>query len=93
MIHTKDRQEEQRRAMQAEREELQQATRRFIRWLVHAGESVAFLPFTRLPREPRQHFLKAGREFTSGWAALVREFADSIEGMAKQTSTSTHDGE
>lgn len=30
MINTKDKQEGQRRAMQGEREELQQATRRFI---------------------------------------------------------------
>ena len=92
MIHTKDKQEEQRRAMQAEREELQQATRRFIGSLVRTGGSVALLPVTRLPREAQQHFLAAGREFTSGWAAMIREFADGIEGIAKQTSTPTHDG-
>jgi hypothetical protein len=92
MIHTKDKQEGQRRAMQAEREELQQATRRFIRSLARTGGSMALLPVTRLPREPRQHFLAAGREFTRGWAALVREFADGIEGIAKETSTPTHDG-
>jgi hypothetical protein len=91
MINTKDKQEGQGRAMQAERQELQQATRRFIGSLV-TGRSVALLPVTRLPREPRQHFLAAGREFTRGWAALVREFADGIEGLAKETSTPTHDG-
>jgi hypothetical protein len=92
MIHTKDEQEGQRQAIQAEREELQQATRRFIVSLVRTGGSVALLPVSRLPREPRQHFLAAGREFTRGWAALVREFADGIEGLAKETSTLTHDG-
>ncbi|MBV9691351.1 MAG: hypothetical protein JO202_16750 [Ktedonobacteraceae bacterium] len=85
MIHTKDK--------QAEREELQQATRYFIRSLVRTGESVALLPITRLPRELRQHFLAAGREFTCGWAALVREFASGIEELAKETGTSTSDGE
>ena len=64
MIYTKDKQEGQRRAMQAEREELQQAMRRFLRSLARTGGSVALLPVTRLPREPRQHFLAAGREFT-----------------------------
>jgi hypothetical protein len=92
MINTKDKQEGQRRAMQAEREELQQATRRFIRSLVQTGGSAALLPVTRLPREPRQPFLAAGREFTRGWAALVREFADGIEGLAKETSTPTDSG-
>src|SRR5919109_5028179 len=82
MINTKDRQKEQRQTMQAEREELQQATRRFIRSLVRTGGSVALLPVTRLPREPRQPFLAARREFTRAWAALLREFADGIEGLA-----------
>jgi len=92
MKHTNDKQEGQRREMQAEREELQQATRRFIVSLVRTGGSVVLLPVTRLPREPRQHFLAAGREFTRGWAALAREFADGIEGLAKETSTLTHIG-
>ena len=93
MTHTKDKQERQRQAMQAEREELQQATLRFILSLARTGRSMALLPITRLPREPQQHFLAAGREFTRGWAALVREFAGGIEGLAKETSTLTHDGE
>jgi hypothetical protein len=92
MIHTKDKQEEQRRAIQAEREELRQSTWSFIQSLVHTGESVALLAFTKLPREPRQHFLKAGHEFTSGWTALVREFASGIEGLAKENNIPTHDG-
>jgi hypothetical protein len=93
MIDTKDKQEWRRRAMQAEHEEIQQAMRRFIRSLARTGGSVALLPVTRLPREPRQHFLSAGREFTRGWAALVREFASGIDGLAKDAGTSTHQGE
>jgi hypothetical protein len=93
MIDTKDRHEEQRQTRQTEREELQQATRRFIRSLVRTGGSATLLPVTRMPREPRQHFLAAGREFTRGWAALARELADGIEEIAKETSTATHGGE
>ncbi len=79
--------------MNAEREELQQATRRFIRSLFRTGVSAALMPVNRLPREPQRHFRAAGREFTRGWAALVREFADGIDEIAKDTSTPTHYGE
>lgn len=82
MINTKDK--------QTEYAELQQATRHFLRSLVRTGGSVALLPITRLPREPRQHFLAAGREFTRAWAALLREFADGVEGLARETGTPTH---
>lgn len=90
MINEKDKQERQRRNRNAEREELQQATRRFIRSLFRTGVSLALLPVNRLPREPQHYFRAAGREFTRGWAALVREFADGIEEIAKDTSTPTH---
>ena len=92
MIDTMDKQRGQRQTLQAEREVLQQATRRFIVSLVRTGGSVALLPITRLLREPRQHFLAARREFTNGWAFVVREFADYIEGLSRVTSTPTHDG-
>ena len=83
MTHEKDKQEEQRQTMHAEREELQQATRRFIRSLLRTGANVALLPVTRLPREPQRHFLAAGHEFTRGWAALIEEFAHGIEELVK----------
>jgi hypothetical protein len=92
MIHEKDKQERQRRPLHAEREELQQATRRFIRSLFRTGVNVALLPVTRLPREPRRHFQAARREFTSGLATLVREFAHGIKGMTKDASAPTHHG-
>jgi hypothetical protein len=75
---------------QTEYAELQQATRHFLRSLVRTGGSVALQPITRLPREPRQHFLAAGREFTRGWTALVREWAFGIEGVTTETGTLTH---
>jgi hypothetical protein len=79
--------------MDAEREELQQATHCFIRSISRTGVRLAFLPVTRLPREPRQHFQAAGREFTHGWAALVRTLADHLEEMAKDANTVTNVGE
>ncbi len=89
MINSKDKQEGHRRSMDHEREELQQATQRFIRSMFRTGVSLALLPVNRLPRKPQQHFRAAGREFTRGWATLIREFADGLEEMAKDANTST----
>ena len=89
MINSKDKQEGHRRSMDHEREELQQATQRFIRSMFRTGVSLALLPVNRLPRKPQQHFRAAGREFTRGWATLVRELADGLEEMAKDANTST----
>jgi hypothetical protein len=93
MINDKDKQEGQRRNMDAEREELQQTTRRFIRSVFRTGVSLAFLPVNRLPRKPQQHFHNAGREFTHGLATLVHELANGLEEMAKETNTTTNSGE
>lgn len=93
MIKDKDKQEGQRRSMDAEREELQQATRRFIRSVFRTGVSLAILPVKRLPRKPQQHFYTAGREFTHGLATLVHELAYGLEEFAKDTNTSTNFGE
>jgi len=66
MINGKDEQEGHRRSMDAEREELQQATQRFIRSMFRTGVSLALLPVNRLPPKPRQHFHAAGRELPTG---------------------------
>ena len=92
MINEKDRQEEQRQKRNAEREELQQATQRFIRSLFRTGVNVALLPVKRLPPEPRHHFQAAGREFTRGWATLVREFADRLEEVVEDARPRTQLG-
>jgi hypothetical protein len=93
MINDKDKQEGRRRSMNAEREELRQATRRFMRSVFRNGVSLAFLPVNRLPRKPRQHFHAAGREFAHGWAALIHGLADGIEEITKDANTSTNTGE
>ena len=89
MINGKNKQEGQRRRMDHEREELQQATQRFIRSMFRTGVHLALLPVNRLPERPRLHFQAAGREFTNGLATLVHELADGLEEMANDAYTST----
>src|SRR5258706_34464 len=90
MINDKDKQDGQRRSMDAEREELQQATQRFIRSMFRTGVSLALLPVTRLPRKSQQHFQAAGREFTRGLATLVHGFAENLEQIAQDASRATN---
>ena len=89
MINGKDRQEEQRRSTNAELEELQQATRRFIRSVFRTGVNIALLPVNRLPRKSQRHFSTAGREFTHRLATLVHELAHGLEEMAKNSGATT----
>jgi hypothetical protein len=93
MINGNDKQEGHRRSIDAERKELQQAARHFIRIMFRTGVSVALLPVNRLPRKPQQHFQAAGREFTRGLATLARELADGLEEIAEDANTSTISGE
>ncbi len=89
MIHAKDRRQEYKRSIYAERKKLQQATRRFITSVIRAGVSVALFPVNALPRKPQQHFYAAGREFTRGLTSLVHGLFDGIEEMANKTNLST----
>jgi len=93
MKEMQDKQEEQSLRAQLEREELEEATRHFVHSLLQTGKSVTLLPVTRIPPKPRKHFMSAGREFTRGWASLVREFADAIDRLAEGSSVATHSGE
>ena len=90
MINSKDKQERSGRRMDAEREELQQATGRFIRSMLRTGISLALLPVNRLPRKPQQHFQSAGREFTRGLATVVHGFAENLEQIAQDASIATN---
>src|SRR5579859_1429524 len=89
MINDKNQQEGQRRSMDAERKELQQATRHFIRSVFRTGMSFALLPITILLRQPQQHFQVAGRKFTHGCVTLVGALADGLEKTVKDANTST----
>ena len=89
MLNDKDRQEGQRRSIDAERQELQQATQRFIRSMFRTGVSLALLPVTRLPRKSQQHFQATGREFTRGLATVVHGFAENLEEIAQDANRAT----
>ena len=89
MRNGSEKQEEPRRTLDAEREELQQATKRFIRSVFRTGVRVALLPINSLPRKSQQHFHAAGREFTHGLTTLIHGLADGIEEMAKETTPVT----
>jgi hypothetical protein len=93
MINGKNNQEEHRQNVDAEREELQQATKRFIRSMFRTGVSLALLPVNRLPQRSQRHFQVAGREFTHGLAALVHELAHGLEKMANDSNTLADSGE
>jgi hypothetical protein len=93
MPDMQDKQDEQRLRGQLEQEELKEATRRFVHSLLQIGRSSPLRPIARIPQRPRQHFMAAGREFTRGWAALIREFADGIDQLASGSSAPTHRSE
>src|SRR5437870_3879016 len=93
MTDSKDKQERTGRRIDAEREELQQATERFMRSMLRTGVSLALLPVSWLPPQPQQHFQSAGREFTMGLATLVHELADGLEGMTGEANTPANTAE
>jgi hypothetical protein len=76
--------------MDAERQELQQASQRFIRSMFRTSISLALLPVSRLPRKSQQHFQAAGREFTRGLATLVHGFAENLEEIAQDASIASN---
>ena len=88
MLNGQDK-ERHRRSMDAERQELQQASQRFIRSMFRTGISLALLPVSRLPRKSQQHFQAAGREFTRGLATLAHGFAENLEERAQDASRAT----
>ena len=62
-----------------DRDELKEASQQFFRTLFRAGVHLAMTPVSKLPEEPREHFVSAGREFTRGLATLARELADDFD--------------
>ena len=89
MINGRQKQERPRSTLDAEREELQQATRRFIRSVVRTGVRVALFPLSSLPRQPQQHFRAAGRELTYGLTTLIHGLANGLEERVKESTPST----
>ncbi|MGC9335934.1 MAG: hypothetical protein ACP5JJ_17445 [Anaerolineae bacterium] len=66
-----------------ERGELEESTRGFISHLFEAGVSLARIPMSFVPKEPRSHLEEASREAVRGLTALAREVTDSLDRIAE----------
>jgi hypothetical protein len=72
---------------QSLREELKGASQQFFRTLLRVGVHLALAPVYLLPREPRGHFVSAGREFTRGFTSLAHELADNVDKMVEKVES------
>jgi hypothetical protein len=88
MIEDQDRQEARRRSIDAEREELQQATQHFVRSMVRFGIRLAFSSANRLPRGPRRRVQAAGGEITRNLAAFMHTLAEDLQEVTQNTTPS-----
>jgi hypothetical protein len=61
------------------RDELKEASQQFFRTLLRMGVHLALTPVYLLPREPRGHFVSAGRELTRGLTTLAHELAEDVD--------------
>ena len=48
------------------------------------GVRLTVAPVYLLPKEPRGHFVSAGREFTRGFTSLAHELADTVDKMVEE---------
>jgi hypothetical protein len=51
------------------------------------GVHLALAPVYLLPEEPREHFVRAGREFTRGFTTLAHELADDVDKIVDEVET------
>ncbi len=96
MTDTKDQQKEQTHSteesgtqrpapeVQADFEELKEATQHFFTTLVRVGMNLATTPVSQLPEETREHFANAAREFTRGFSTLAHELATTVEKVSEE---------
>ncbi len=68
-------------------DELKGASQQFFSTLFRMGVRLALAPVYLLPREPRGHFVGAGREFTRGFTSLAHELADSVEKIVEEVES------
>ncbi len=64
---------------QSLRDEFKEASQHFFRTLFRVGVHLTLAPVYFLPRDPRGHFVSAGREFTRGLTTLAHELADDVD--------------
>jgi len=72
--------------VQADFEELRQASQDFFNTLVRVGIHLATTPVSQLPEEPREHFANAVSEFTRGLSTLAHELASTVEKVSEEVN-------
>jgi hypothetical protein len=72
---------------QSLRDELEEASQQFFRTLLRVGVRLTLAPVYLLPREPRGHFVSAGREFTRGLTSLAHELADTVDKIVQEVES------
>ena len=69
------------------RDELREDSQHFFRTLFRMGVRLTLAPVYLLPKEPRGHFVSAGREFTRGFTSLAHELADTVDKMVEEVES------
>jgi len=72
---------------QSLRNELKEASQQFFNTLFRVGIRLTLMPMSLLPKEPREHFVSAAREFTRGFTTLAHEFADNVDKIGEEVET------
>jgi hypothetical protein len=71
----------------SDRDELREDSQQFFRTLFRMGVRLTLAPIYLLPREPRGHFVSAGREFTRGFTSLAHELADTVDKFVEEVES------
>ena len=78
---------------QSLRDELRKDSQQFFRTLFRMGVRLALAPVYLLPEEPREHFVRAGREFTRGFTTLAHQLADDVDKIVDEVETDLKKGQ
>ena len=72
---------------QSLRDELREDSQQFFRTLFRMGVRLTLAPVYLLPKEPRGHFVSAGREFTRGFTSLAHELAGTVDKIVEEVES------
>ena len=72
---------------QSLRDELKEASQQFFSTLFRVGVRLTLTPVSLLPKEPREHFVSAAREFTRGFTTLAHNLADNVDKIVEEVGT------
>jgi hypothetical protein len=72
---------------QSLRDELREDSQQFFRTFFRMGVRLALAPVYLLPEEPRDHFVRAGRECTRGFTSLAHELVDTVDKLVEEVES------